>query len=212
MTGDKGAFLLVDDDSGVLRSLSRVFRSFAAVHCAESVSSARAHLRAGVLWRGFVIDLNLPDGSGLDLLERIRDLHPRVPALVLTGSEELTAINHVFALQASYCRKPAPTAALTRFAREAVASRGDWHSQIAGAVAKVAAEYGLTTSEARIVDMSVRGVRPESILLLRDISENTYKTQVKSILVKTQTSTLGTLRDIVLRSLSGENAFQPPQG
>ena len=35
-----------------------------------------------------VLDLNLPDVSGIDLCTRLRELHPRLPVVVCTGSTD----------------------------------------------------------------------------------------------------------------------------
>src|SRR6185295_18006717 len=35
----------------------------------------------------FRIDLTLPDGSGLDLMSKLREKHPTVPAIVVTASD-----------------------------------------------------------------------------------------------------------------------------
>ena len=37
----------------------------------------------------FLIDLTLPDGSGLDLMSKLREKHPAVPAIVVTASDSI---------------------------------------------------------------------------------------------------------------------------
>jgi len=54
------------------------------VECAASVADALCEGRAA-RFDGLVLDLNLPDGSGLDLLERLRAQGVQTPVLVLTG-------------------------------------------------------------------------------------------------------------------------------
>lgn len=46
---------------------------------ADAVSLGRSHT-----WDIAILDLTLPDGSGLDVLKRLRELQPRVPVLVLS--------------------------------------------------------------------------------------------------------------------------------
>ena len=46
---------------------------------ADAVSLARTHD-----WDIAILDLTLPDGSGLDVLKRLRQLQPRVPVLILS--------------------------------------------------------------------------------------------------------------------------------
>jgi two-component system, NarL family, invasion response regulator UvrY len=46
---------------------------------ADAVSLGRSHS-----WDIAILDLTLPDGSGLDVLKQLRELQPRVPVLVLS--------------------------------------------------------------------------------------------------------------------------------
>jgi DNA-binding NarL/FixJ family response regulator len=45
----------------------------------EAVAALQAHA-----WSVMVLDLSLPDGSGLDVLKRVRELRPRLPVLILS--------------------------------------------------------------------------------------------------------------------------------
>lgn len=56
---------------------------------ADSLRSARAQLRAAVP-DVLIVDLGLPDGSGLDLIAELAERHPRTATLVLTvfGDEQ----------------------------------------------------------------------------------------------------------------------------
>src|SRR5205809_33599 len=57
----------------------------------SSLGEARAALAQGG-WDAFMVDLSLPDGSGLDLLESIRQSHPSAPTVVMTnGAVELSS-------------------------------------------------------------------------------------------------------------------------
>jgi DNA-binding response OmpR family regulator len=56
-----------------------------------------------------LLDLHVPDGSGLDVLEWIRDQHPlrRLPVVMLSSSTESEDINRAFELGAdTYLVKP----------------------------------------------------------------------------------------------------------
>ncbi|WP_115047642.1 response regulator [Xanthomonas arboricola] len=81
--------LLVEDDPISRGFLQAVLDGLPAhVDCADSLSSAldRARDRRHDLW---LIDVNLPDGTGSGLLRALRLLHPDVPALAHTADTHL---------------------------------------------------------------------------------------------------------------------------
>ena len=77
--------LLVDDHEDTNRSMSLLLgRRGYKVQMAASLAAAE------VLWRTeefdvLVCDMNLPDGSGLELLARLADRPPRLGAIVVSG-------------------------------------------------------------------------------------------------------------------------------
>lgn len=79
------AALLVEDDAAVATLIQEgLAREGTSVRCAETVEAAQAALLQGAPDL-FLIDLVLPDGSGLTFLDDVRDLHPTVPVVVITG-------------------------------------------------------------------------------------------------------------------------------
>ncbi len=79
--------LLVEDDADLAGLVSETIRRAAddirVIHAADIASAVR--LSAESTWSLAVLDNNLPDGSGLDLLERLLDAYPQMPVLVMTG-------------------------------------------------------------------------------------------------------------------------------
>ena len=67
----------------------------------------------------------------------------------------------------------------------------------------MAATHALSPAQAEILLAAVRGIDRTSIASSRRVSENTHKSQVRGMLRKTQTLSLGELRDRVLRSVGG---------
>jgi CheY-like chemotaxis protein len=116
-------FLVVEDDAIVRRALARIVRPFGEAALAASVGEARRILSTPRAWRGFVIDIHLPDGSGLHLLEDARVSFPDTPAIVLTGSLEGDAINAAYDLGAAYLVKPVAVPRIQKFL-EAASSCG----------------------------------------------------------------------------------------
>lgn len=78
--------LLVDDHPVVRRGVADILiESFARATVQQVSCGADAirFTRAG-RWDLVILDLTLPDGSGLDVLKRIREIEPRTPVLILS--------------------------------------------------------------------------------------------------------------------------------
>lgn len=63
-------------------------RSGARLRRADSIQSAKRHLRV-YMPSAIIVDVGLPDGSGLDLIRELSSARPRVPALIGTSGDEL---------------------------------------------------------------------------------------------------------------------------
>jgi two-component system, NtrC family, response regulator HydG len=84
-SGQQGRILLVDDDSALGGYLCRALRTggFDVAHELDA-HTALFRLRAE-RWDLLMTDIELPGMSGLELLDRVRELVPSLPVAVLTG-------------------------------------------------------------------------------------------------------------------------------
>jgi len=77
--------LLVDDHPGIVRALGRALSPacdvVGGIADGRMVAAAAARLQPVVI----VVDLNLPDVSGLDVCRQIRDSNPRVKVVVISA-------------------------------------------------------------------------------------------------------------------------------
>jgi len=78
--------LVVDDDQAIRWTLKEALQSWGfspieAATVAEATRLFNAHLPAAVL-----LDIDLPDGSGLDVLREIKQEHPDAIAIMITGN------------------------------------------------------------------------------------------------------------------------------
>jgi two-component system response regulator RegA len=107
-TADMPLLILVDDDAPLRRSLQRALerRGF-QVHAVDSLK-AGANLAHSVKPQYAVVELRLEDGSGIELLMRLRELYPKVRVVILTGYGNIaTAVAAVKAGAVDYLAKPA---------------------------------------------------------------------------------------------------------
>lgn len=97
----RGARVLVVEDESALGELLRLFleRAGAAVEVARSVAGARA-LAFAHRWHLAVLDIDLPDGNGIDLLLQLRMDPDRrtLPAVFVTGRFDAPRCRRIAAL------------------------------------------------------------------------------------------------------------------
>ena len=81
--------LLIEDDAMISEELTHALRrSGYAIDVATDAESGRLAL-AGEKYSLVILDLGLPDGSGLDVLKKLRALRDRVPVLIVTAQDTL---------------------------------------------------------------------------------------------------------------------------
>jgi two-component system phosphate regulon response regulator PhoB len=117
---DVAAILAIEDDWTVRTVLEHTLGSAGHdVDVASAISDARKLLADGN-YDMVLLDLNLPDGNGLDLLRDIRkDLGSTVPVLVLSGLRQEDSVVRGLELGADdYVTKPfSPPELLARVSR-----------------------------------------------------------------------------------------------
>jgi DNA-binding NtrC family response regulator len=77
--------LIVDDDSQIRRTLDKVLRSW-GYECVQAGTIAEAERRFAEELPGVILlDIDLPDGSGLDLLTKLKEKSPETIVIMITG-------------------------------------------------------------------------------------------------------------------------------
>ncbi|MCA9247151.1 MAG: sigma-54-dependent Fis family transcriptional regulator [Planctomycetales bacterium] len=123
--------LVIDDDPLVQRVFSRVFENAegmdVSVFGAETIAAgidAMAQLRPDVV----VLDVKLPDGSGLDGFKQIHDIDPKVPVIFITaGGTSSTAIEAMKLGAYDYLLKPLDFAQVRKLVGRAVETSRAMH-------------------------------------------------------------------------------------
>jgi DNA-binding NarL/FixJ family response regulator len=193
----KGRFLVIEDDPLVARALLRgiVRRDLGECMVVSSVEGARRRLRDGSSFSALVIDIGLPDGSGLDVLAEARvEAHALTPALVLSGSNSRGHINRATALDAKYIVKPIEFDTLAVFLEDALS--------LARRVKVALRSRGLSDSLEDIVKRRVLGDSHEAIAEARGTSRKTVENQIDRARQQTGQPSSHSLIHAVLRDVA----------
>ena len=122
MNAEQGATIaVVDDDESLRNSLLRLFRS--AGYSVEGFASATSLLGSLPVRRPrcIILDLQLPDMTGVELLEHFATTANPPPVVVVTGNDDPCVRDRCLALGAQrYFRKPLDCDALLEAAGELV--------------------------------------------------------------------------------------------
>jgi DNA-binding NtrC family response regulator len=139
MEGD--SILVVDDEAIVLDVLKVAlkkagFTVFTASRMVDGLALAK-----GQKFSCALIDKNLPDGSGLDLIKQIRQKHPDCTCLVMTAYPNADSILEALKLGAvDYLEKPFPHVSIIQ---EKVKAAVDRQRRLAALSARVAEMHAL---------------------------------------------------------------------
>lgn len=104
---------LLEDDATLSRGISMALSGpECAVILADCLTQAQEKL-AGPSYDLLILDINLPDGSGLDLLRKLRDQGNETPTILLTANDlELDEVTGLEAGADDYITKPFSLAVL----------------------------------------------------------------------------------------------------
>lgn len=104
---------LLEDDATLSRGISMALSGpECAVILADCLAQAQEKL-AGPSYDLLILDINLPDGSGLDLLRKLRDQGNETPTILLTANDlELDEVTGLEAGADDYITKPFSLAVL----------------------------------------------------------------------------------------------------
>ena len=203
-------FLVVEDEPYLAQQLERITSLFGETVIVTTVKAADKALAAGTVRSALIIDVGLPDGSGLDLLARIRPAHPTTPAMLQTGRLDPELVNRAFDLRASYIVKPVLPERIERFARSAadVSNPASLAARIDQLVHVWTAQYGLSKAEADVLLRAALGADRDTIAEERQSSPLTIKKHVANLLKHTRDESLRAAVERLLRAA----ADAPPTG
>ncbi len=189
--------LIVDDHPVVrlgLRTLLSHTAGFRVVGEAQTVAEAvqlNEQTRPDVV----LMDVRLPDGSGVEACRRIKAEHPDTRVVMLTSySDEEAIVGAVMAGASGYLLKQADAERLTQSIRDAAAGDSTLDPRAAGALLSQFRELsakqaeaelaGLTDRERRMLALIAEGYTNRAIGEVLHLSEKTVRNHVSQLLRK----------------------------
>lgn len=200
--------LIVEDQRAMARALSDYVSALSLVRVAPDVSRAREFLESADEIIAAVVDVSLPDGNGLDLLEEVRPRRPLLPVLVLTGREAWDDVNRAFTLSARYIRKTADAGALARMVTSFVIASLPDAEQALTLIDQFCDEYELSPRQREVVRLYIQGCPRDGLAAAMSLSENTVKTHVRETLRKCSATSL----DSLCRQILQQAVHTGPEG
>ena len=191
----RGPFLIVEDDRTIVRALERMLEPYGTSRAAYDAVEGRSALRSTPVggWAGFVFDVELGNGSGLDLLREARAMYPEVPALVTTGGLCVDRVNGAARLSAHFVAKPFGAADLKAFVDDVL------RTDLNALIERLSGHWGLTPRERDVTHAAFAGQSSDAFVRAHSISPNTYKSHVRGVLQKSGYANLNALVAEVLR-------------
>jgi DNA-binding NarL/FixJ family response regulator len=154
---------------------------FEAASKAEALAQI-AHVSPQLL----IIDINLPDGSGLEILSWVRTISTEMAIVVLTFNESDDFLLSAMRAGASaYVNKSAPLTELTAAVDHALASPGSFAAkEIVDALQRKQLKFGLSQRELQILALLPTDEPLSALAKSLFISESTLKTHLTHIYKK----------------------------
>ena len=183
------AVMIVDDHEVVRRGIAEVIdRSEGMGVVAEAGSVAEGIRRATLVQPQVVlVDLQLPDGTGIDLLIALRDQLPAARAVVLTSFDDDDALAAALeAGAAAYLLKSVRGAEIADVIRSVAAGRTLLDERT---ITRRRADHedptaDLTPSERKVLDLIGEGMSNREIAERLGVAEKTVKNHITSLLSK----------------------------
>jgi two-component system, NarL family, response regulator DevR len=187
---------LVDDHEIVRRGIADIIdaeRDLEVIGEAGDVKQALGRI-AATLPDIAVLDVRLPDGSGIDLCRAVRSAHPEIACIMLTAyDDDEASYSAVLAGASGYVLKDVRGQKLIEGIRrvakgESLMAKGMPERVVAAMTATPAAsvgdEAGLTMRERQVLELIAEGLTNRQIGERLELAEKTVKNYVSGLLAK----------------------------
>jgi two-component system response regulator DevR len=186
---------LVDDHELVRRGIAALLTAESDIEVvgeAGTVAQARSRIRA-TRPDVAILDVRLPDGSGIDVCREVRSENPEVKCLILTGYDDDEAIySAVLAGAAGYVIKDVQGSGLLDSLRKVAAGKNLIHPSMSGRVVQRITDThrsdprleSLSTREHDILPLIAEGLTNREIGERLGLAEKTVKNYISGLLSK----------------------------
>ena len=188
--------LLIDDHAlirdalrGVLSELKREATVFEAANWRQAVPQLEQHPEIELV----LLDLMLPDRDGFDVLAELRENHPAMCVIVLSGNQDRASVIKALDLGAlGFIPKSAQREVMLSafnlvfsggiYIPPEILDRSGSQSTAGPAQAALSADLGLTERQMAVLVLMMQGKSNKAICRLLNVAEQTVKTHVTAIL------------------------------
>lgn len=183
------AVMIVDDHEVVRRGIAEVVDRSEGMSVVAEAGSVAEGVRRATLVRPQVVlvDLQLPDGTGIDLMHQLREQLPEARSVVLTSFDDDDALAAALeAGAAAYLLKSVRGAEIADVIRAVAAGRTLLDERT---VTRRRADHDdptvdLTPSERKVLDLIGEGMSNREIAERLGVAEKTVKNHITSLLAK----------------------------
>jgi DNA-binding NarL/FixJ family response regulator len=176
--------LIIDDHTAIRAGISQALKAAEMTCCAEASSKSEALAQmAHTNPDAIIVDLNLPDGSGLDLIRWARKNSATLAIVMLTMSDSDSDLIAAMEAGASgYVQKSAPLSELLSvLTRSLIAPRSFTATGIITALKSASSIKILTQRELEVLKALCKVGDTRTLAADLHISESTFKTHASSI-------------------------------
>jgi DNA-binding NarL/FixJ family response regulator len=194
--------LLITADELLAAAAHKAIEPYARVVWARTGQSACDDETAALGVCGVICDFNMLQEDGFEIAKRLRRHDPGLLVLGVASRVTTETINTAQAARVELLIRPFSSAHLVAFVHRAIASSPLPDENVCAWVVERADALHLTRRDLELIAHAVRDESRETMLRQLRISQNTLKSQVRSLLRKFGARNLDELANSVLREAS----------
>jgi DNA-binding NarL/FixJ family response regulator len=177
--------LIIDDHAVVRQGLVQAFKDngFASIETAASLAEARSKV-AAFNPEAIIVDLNLPDGSGLEIVQWVRKHSAKIAIIILSLNDPAQFIKVARSSGANaYLSKSQSMQEIISSVTFALSNPGSFTSALTSDQHR---DFDLTPREIEVLHLLAEGASNSDISGQLYVSISTVKTHISSVMRKLQ--------------------------